>query len=677
MIILVLAFFIAAWRSPAPTITWSYFQEREIIDKPVHQFQTGPFSLQVIADNMVLTEKLAGNEFVFQVWPAYLFLATAVIGLIILISVLSTFSRFWFFIGAGILIFVLSGLQLELLNVLGRENSGSSIFLIILVIGTGVLFQYYFQTATLVKRMLTFSLVITGGMATLLFLARVPNPAYLLAVGFIPYMVGGSVLLALVVAHEIVATIIHLITRGLQGSNVFLHITLLTLIYLTNLIATYLNDQNYLRWDYSLNPIMLLMVSSILAIWGIRRQQEQMKDFLLEGAAGPLAIVGLLIVAAGSSAFFYTTGNDAALETIRDMSLYAHISYGAIFFLYLVSNFGALLKDNYPVGRVLFKPTTMPFFTYRLAGTITLAGFVLYNFYLRPLRDTTGARDAAMGDYYVVTNNLTMAEGFYKKSDYYAFHNHHANFIMANIEGARGNRTKERQYYLNAAERRPTQQAYMNAINTLDKNPINIYAYLKEVKYDFPYSGAANNALGLVYSDLNLLDSAILFFNQAKKDRVTSSTAEINLLATAIKQDIQFDADSVYEALNSEEPGPVANTFALANSEQTYLDKNIKLPADSTLDLFSSTLINNYLINHIDSLDTAFIAHAEKLARIPVNRDFFEEILSSCALAYYQSGLVNRAFKVMQDATVYSDNQGKRNNTMALWSRDLDAPAAA
>jgi hypothetical protein len=419
------------------------------------------------------------------------------------------------------------------------------------------------------------------------------------------------------------------------------------------------------------------MVSSILAIWGIRRQQEQMKDFLLEGAAGPLAIVGLLIVAAGSSAFFYTTGNDAALETIRDMSLYAHISYGAIFFLYLVSNFGALLKDNYPVGRVLFKPTTMPFFTYRLAGTITLAGFVLYKFYLRPLRDTTGARDAAMGDYYVVTNNLTMAEGFYKKSDYYAFHNHHANFIMANIEGARGNRTKERQYYLNAAERRPTQQAYMNAINTLDKNPINIYAYLKEVKYDFPYSGAANNALGLVYSDLNLLDSAILFFNQAKKDRVTSSTAEINLLATAIKQDIQFDADSVYEALNSEEPGPVANTFALANSEQTYLDKNIKLPADSALDLFSSTLINNYLINHIDSLDTAFIAHAEKLARIPVNRDFFEEILSSCALAYYQSGLVNRAFKVMQDATVYSDNQGKRNNTMALWSLDLDAPSAA
>ena len=676
-ILLILALIVSSWRSPSPTITWAYLQEREVVDKPAHQFQTGPFSLQVTASNMILKEHLVGNEFVFQVWPAYLFLAATLLGLIFLTSILSTLSRFWFFIGSGILIFLLSGLQLELLKVLGQENQGASIFLIVLIVGTGVLFQYYFQSAAIMSRILVFSGIFIGAFALLLMLSAVPNPAYLLAVGFIPSAIIGSVLLALVAAHEIIATIIYLVTRGLKGSNGFLHITLLTFIYMTNLVATYLNDQNYLNWDYSLNPILLLALSATLTVWGIRRQQEQMNNFLLDGPTGPLAIAGLLIVASGSSAFFYTTGNDAAIETIRNMSLYAHISYGIIFFLYVVSNFGALLKENYPVSKVLYKPTSMPFFTYRLAGTITLAGFVLYNFWLRPVRDTTGARDAAMGDYFVVTNNLSIAEGYYKKSDYNAFHNHHANYVLGNIESAQGNRFKERQYYLNAAERRPTQQAYMNVINTLDKNPINRYAYLKDVKKDFPNSGAANNALGLVHAALNQLDSAILFFNRARKDNATSATAEINLLATAIKQNIDFNVDSVFQNLSSTKPGPLANTFALANNEGAYLDQSISLPKDSLLDLFTSSLINNYVVNHIDSLDTAFISQVEKLARHPNNKVFFEEALSTCAVAYYKCGMINRAFITMQEAAAFNRDPGKQNNTMALWALEQSAPKVA
>src|SRR5688572_10387739 len=83
LVILIITLIVAAWRSPAPTVTWSYFQEREILDKVVHQFQTGPFSLQVLGDNIVLSERLVGDEFVFQVWPAYLFLAIVMIGLVI------------------------------------------------------------------------------------------------------------------------------------------------------------------------------------------------------------------------------------------------------------------------------------------------------------------------------------------------------------------------------------------------------------------------------------------------------------------------------------------------------------------------------------------------------------------------------------------------------------------
>jgi hypothetical protein len=672
-----IALLIAAWRSPAPSISWQYLQEREVGEKLIHQFQTGPFALQVAADNIVLTEKLLGNEFTFQIWPVYVYLACTLLGLVILVTVLSTLSRFWFFLGSGFLIFLLTSLKLELLYVLGQENQYAALFLIVVIVGSGLMFQHYFQTASFLKRLITFAISIVGSFSLLIVLSEVPNPGYFLAVGFIPATVLACALLAIATAHEIIATIIYLITRGLKGSNGFTHFIVLSTIYIANLVASYLNDQNYLTWEYSLNPIILMMVSAILAVWGIRRQQEQMDGFIFYGPYGPVAILGMSIIAFSSSAFFYTTGNDAAITTIRNISLYAHIGFGSIFVLYVISNFGSLLKDNYPVSKVLYKPNSMPFFTFRLAGSIAVLGFVLYNFWQRPINDTKGARDAAIGDYYIVSDNIPMAEGYYKNSDYYAFHNHHANFVLGNIEEARGNTVKARQYYLNAAERRPTQQAYMNALHTLDQSPLKVYAYIDDIKSDFPKSGVANNALGLVYSKLNQIDSAIYYFNQAKQDDLTEATAEINLLATAIRQSLSLNVDSIYQSLDNKEPGPLANTFALANKEQVYLNHDVTLSQDTTLNLFTSTLLNNFLVNHADSLDTAFISQVEMLARRPSSSDYFETVITACAHAYYKNGQINRAFKLMQEATIYTSAQGRNNNTMALWSLDQMAPTEA
>jgi len=676
IIILSFSLIVAAWRSPAPTITWQYLQELELIEKPVHQFQTGPFSLQTTADNIVLFEKVLGNELVIQAWPYYLYLGFVLMGLILLITVLSTLSRFWFFIGSGLIIFLITSLRLELLYVLGMANQAASIFMMVIIIGFGLLFQYYWQAATFLKRLAVFGGAIIGSFLLLALLSKAQNPFFYIAIGFIPASVIVSVLLAIFTAHEIIVLIISTITRSLKGSNGFAHFLILSLIYLANLVAVYLSDHGWFRWEYSINPIIILMISATLGIWGIRRQEEQLEDVILKEPFGPLAFIGMSIIAFSSCAFFYTTGNDAAVETIRNLSLYAHIGYGGIFVLYVISNFGSFLRNNYPIMKALYKPTAMPFFTFRFAGTVATLGFVFYNFFARPINDTKGARDIAMGDYYIVSGDIGLAEGFYKKSDESAFHNHHANYMLANIEASRGNAIKERLYYLNAAERRPTEQAYMNAVNTLDQSAINLYAYLQNIRKDFPESGAANNALGLVYARLEQLDSALIFFNLAKKDRLTSSTAEINLLATAVKQNLNLNADSIYQSIDGEEFGPLSNVFALANNKNIYLRHNIKL-TDTTLNVFTSSLISNYLLNRLDSLDTAFISVAEKLARRPINSDYFEPVITACAHACYENGQMNRAFKLMQEATVYSNWQGRNNNTMALWALNQNAPGVA
>lgn len=677
MAALILFLIVAIWRSPEPTVTWQFYQEQEAIEKVVHQFQTGPFTLQVHEDNIILLEKLLGNEWRIQSWPTYLFVGLVLIGLAILITILSTLSRFWFFIGSGLIIFLITSLRLELLYVLGQSNQWAAIFLMVTIIGSGLWFQYYYQVATFSQRLLLYLAIIFGSFGLLALLAEAPEPVFYLAVGFIPSTVLLSCVFAIFIAHEIIATIIYLITRGIKGSNGFAHFAILSSIYLLNLVAMYLNDEGYIEWEYTINPILLMAFSAVLSVWGIRRQQEQMDTFILDGPMGPLAIVGLSIIAFSSSVFFFTTGNDAAIETIKNISLYSHIGYGFIFMLYTVANFGQLLRENYPVSKILYKPKTMPFFTFRFAGSIVLLGFILYNFWRRPISDTIGAREAAMGDYYLTIGNMNLAKGFYEKSETNAFHNHHANYILANLEGRNGSSVEERFYYLNAAERRPTVQAYMNAINTLDQSAINIYTYLKKVQKDFPKSGAVNNAFGLVYARLGQLDSAMYFFSLAKGDRLTASTAEINLVATATKQNLGLNVDSIFQSIDDTKPGQASNAFAFANRKNIFLDQDINLDNDTTLNLFRASLINNYFINQKDSLDTLLISKAEKLGRLPSNSFYLESVLTACAYASYQSGQINRAFKLMQEATASSSDQGRKNNTMALWALDQMAPMVA
>lgn len=673
LIVLSILLIISIARNPAPTVTWETIQEREVSEKIVHEFQTGPFALQVPAENTIIFEKWMGSDFAFQEWPVYAYFVCMALGLTLLLTVMSCLSRFWFFIGSGMIIFFITGLRLELLMITGIENKIPTITLMIVIVGVGLVLQYFFKTLDFGWRLLIYSIAVFGSFGLLAAFAQIPNPVYFIAVSFIPASIVGSVFLVMFTAHEILALLILLLSRGLKGTNGFGHFIFLSVIYLANLVVIYFNHRGWFDWDFSVNPIILLTVSAALGIWGITRQQAQMDDFMLPGPLGPFAIMSLAIVALGASTFFYTSGNDAAIETITSMSLYAHIGFGSIFVLYIISNFGAFLRENRPVAQVLYKPKVMPFFTFRFAGTIAMLAFIFYNFWLLPINDTKGARDAGMGDYYILSGDINMAEGYYKQSDRTAYHNHKANFILANIEALRYNHTKERQYYLNAAERRPTLQAYMNAVNTLDQNPIKLYAYLNQVEKDFPKSGVVSNALGLVYSKFEQTDSAIYFFNKATKDNLTESTAKINLLGTATRNGMNLNLDSLV-ALVDDEPGPLANAYALANKNGVVIKHTLNTISDTTLNLYTASLLSNYLINHRDSLDTAFISIAEKVARKPSNSAYFESVMTACAHAAYKNGLVNRAFQLLQEASVYSDNQGRNNNTMALWALDQSAP---
>jgi dihydrofolate reductase len=677
LLVLCVALFIAMWRSPAPTVTWQYWQERETQAITTHQFQTGPFLLQTKADNAILFERLNGSDFAIPDWPVYAYLLVMVLAFAMMLAVVSSLSRFWFMLGYGFIIFFIANLQLEVLAVLGQSNLYPAASLIVLLVVVGLIFQYYWSAASFALRWFIFLMVLGSSIAALAAMATIPAPLYFIAVNFIPATVVACVFLVLFTAHEWVALIVLLVSKFSKGTNGFTHFAVLSGIYLANLIAMYLSRLDMFAWEFSIHPVILMASTAVLAVWGVMRQQAQMEGFILPGPLAPLGVLSLAIVAMGGTAFFYTAGHDAAIETISNFSLYAHIGFGLVFALYVIANFAEPLKQNMAVMQVLFRPKFMQFFTFRLAGTIAVLGFVVVVSWRRPIFDTKGARDAAIGDYYALTGNITLAKGFYEKSDQYAFHNHHANYVLANIHRLLQEPSKERMRYSNAAERRPTMQAQINALEAMHDVPLQWYTYVKALEAKYPQNGIVQNELGFALRKLKQPDSAFLIFDGASRDKFMHRTAQLNKLGMATAAGFMFKADSMAATVAADDYNALTNAYALANKTRVVLSRKPKPLPDTVLNVFGANYLANALLNQAQSPDTSFITHAVSLAHKPVNNAYAEEVLVAAAHAAYASGQINQAFQWLQEASVGSDHQGRHNNTMALWALDQQMPAVA
>jgi hypothetical protein len=138
-----------------------------------------------------------------------------------------------------------------------------------------------------------------------------------------------------------------------------------------------------------------------------------------------------------------------------------------------------------------------------------------------------------------------------------------------------------------------------------------------------------------------------------------------------------INADSVYQLLDIEAPRVKSNAFAIANHQGKQMDQLVELPNDSTLNLFTASLLGNYITNHLIQTDTTFLSRCIALTRDPRNKNYVETILLPSAMVCYAQGQVNRAFQLLQEVILRGSNAGANNETLALWALDQGKPDVA
>ena len=678
-----LCFLLFLWFSrfegPSGVIKWNKLQEQKTIETTVHSFQLGPFNISIPGDSYVILEYFHGSEVTPNAFASYAFLAGLIFGVTILLTAITTLDKFWYLGGMAFFILFMVTLRLEVLGIFGMYNRIPDGIALALFVITSFYFNRINHGISFVARWLTFIVIWIFIAVVIGAFSQVNYPFYHLTLTGYTAGIVISILFIIIVSHEVLAGFIYIV--GQSNAHSLRHFFLITVFYMGNLIITCFHELGYIEWKFVyIDPYLLLTVSSVLGLWGLRQRESQYEGIFRFAPVGALGFVAMAIICYATIGQLLGNWNDPSLKIMRDAIIFSHTAFGVIFLVYIFSNFILLLARNLPVYKVLYNPTRMPYFTFQFAGLIAMLAFIFYSNWRTYLFNGMASFYNTTGDLYTLLENEVYAESFYEQGARQGFQNNRSNYALGVLKSQRFNFESAHEHYALANDKRPTVYSLVNQGNLYvwENDMVEAINAYRDGYRQIPDSPELENNLGFAYARMHQLDSAIVFLNRAREAKLTRVSAETNFFALAALELIPIKTDSILGVFGTSETPVIANALALSTLQGQELKTTVLPLKEKHLNLYSATLLNNYAIKYATKLDTAFLSEAYAIASDSMNGDFSEALKSSLAFGYYHQGNISRALQILAELVYVSqDYKGKFNYIMGLWALEQGNPELA
>lgn len=400
---------------------YSYFFEWQItaymqeVLYPIFSNHSDFLESTVNTEISLLLQKVSGGYSLLPIWLIYTFLILVYLSISGALTIVSYISRFWFIIAMGLFILLLTGAGIGRLGILGLGTEMAVGLMSLLFIGPAYYFNSINIGVSMRFRFLSFiGLMLLAGVI-ISFGSSLTNPILQLAYfSYWPAIII-TVVFILLVGHEVVYAMLSITTQaaGVKSSSNAVHFIVFSSVYLLSLVLLYLKSIRYIDWDmYYLDPILLLSVSTVLGVWGLKGREVLYRNTLPFQPYALLLYCTLAVVCYTSILLFKFSGNDSSLEVIENAIIYGHIAFGGMFFIYIIANFVTLLLKNLPVYKVAFKEDNFPYATSRLAGLIGVAAFFFASNYA-PLSQSVSGYFNGLGDMNLTLGRPEVAKTYY------------------------------------------------------------------------------------------------------------------------------------------------------------------------------------------------------------------------------------------------------------------------
>jgi hypothetical protein len=670
-------------KGPSSVINWEVHYAQHTTVAEVAAFESGGFQFIVPADVYLTYGYYQGSAVKPPVTAANIFALLFILTVVTLLTLITTLPRFWFLTGTALFIVLFVSLRLEVLYLFSIPGRTIPIIILLGFVLLAFLFNVLRPDFSFIKRWLAFGCYTAVIAVMVMFFSGVAYPGYHLAVtAYWPALLLTLVFVTLI-AHEIPAAFVYLSSQAGAHAKNALHFAIPALLYLVFLFLLYFDEARI----YALNlpkfwVYLLLLLSAILGIWGTQQREHLYQNIF------PFSPTGALLYITFAATAFFTIGyllnayNDAAIQVVREWVLFCFIGYGIIFFTYVVSNFMVMMAQNLPAYKVLYKPTRMPYVTFRLAGFIATLAFVFYMNWKEYVYHAMAGYYNNLADLHQQLGKQAFAEAFYQQVKSYAFQNNRANYQLGVLQARHYNQQEAAHLFELANARRPTPYSYVNAGNLYARTGTWFEA-IRQYRRGFEKFKDPRLALnlGYAYAQVHKTDSAVYFIEQARKYPQAKALAESNFLALLGQEYIPLNVDSVAATLA---PSDVlkANTLALAAQRRQYAASAVPdtsiLFSNRVMDIPEATLLHNYLISSLGRTDTILLRRAITAATDSVNENFSEALKAALAYAQYYRLNVSAALALLSEVSFTSiTHEGRYQHLLGLWLTEQGAAEQA
>ncbi len=632
-------------------IDWIVTSNTEIQKVAVDAFTSGLFNFSIPADNHLIWETFGATSMQVNLSYLYLILATLLVGMPMIHAAISYFPRIPFLIANVILIFLITFIHLEQTMPFGSPDRLPVYIFIGLLLGLGYLFQAFLQETKAILRFLTFLVVYVMMGAAIYYTSTIDWPYLMIA----PYAFNAAVILTVLfiaaTAQEVIYFILML--SGRTASSIRMnngkHFLILSTLYLINLLLLYLRNAGHIRVDLSVaNEFTLLVFSTLIAFYTIREKKVLFGSigfnpwgYYLLGALG---IIGFGLIASQAAMV-----NDPVMDSMEDIISYTHLAFGTMFFFYVIMNFLNPLFQNLQVYRIVYKEVNFPFLTSILGGMVGVAAF----FFLAnktPYFEVRAGYFNLHGDINFVKGDLGLARRYYEQGGLYGGNNHKSYYQLATISAIEKDKADFETFMKRSFMKNPSEYAFIRLSDFYKQEGdfFNALFVLREGLQKFPKSSALRNNIAVMYTNLNILDSALIYLDNDLFDSRWENMSVSNSWYVYTKSNLSFEKDSIETLLaETNNPSVQSNYLAYANSRglQLTLD-NFSVFEDSLLTNSKLSVLNNLAVNNTKIPQNIFDIIINR-SNVVENATYATVLDYDAVVASYHKGDFNTALRIL------------------------------
>jgi hypothetical protein len=647
-----LIYFLSAYLHGAShVITWQLESDIKSVKTIFDTYQVGLYEFPIEVENYLILQNFVPSQLMIKEWPAIPMLALFALSMVTLITIVTTLKRVWYVIAMALLALALVGLKFEFLQIFGRYDKTGLFTAFFLYFSISYYFQFFRRSSSFVSRWVTFLIATLMFGVFIFWFSAVPNKfLHLVNYGlYVPLTL--SVIFIFMVGHETVAAFLYVTTRGgfkSKRSNL-IHFLIISLIYLINVVIVYLRNTKAVDLGiYTINSYWLLVIATVLGIWGYKRREPTYLKMYPFKVSGAFLYISLATITFASITYLLQNGNDSLLETMEDAIVFSQIGHGSMFIIYVIANFYTLLYKNIQVSKIVYKPPRMPFFISRFAGLIVIMGLFLRG-NLIPFYQSIAGYNTGIGDIYYNNGEHLSAQAYYNIANDYSATSHRANYALASIAEQNNKPSDALMHLLQSVIKNPTPFAYAKIARQYELRDrfFDALFTLRDANREFPKSGPLMNNLGLLYSKTEITDSTFYFLENAKELSISNQVSNSNSIAIASHREMPLTEEILSELLAESTHLPTINNQMILAKQyaQDYVG-TVEVNFEADMDEQTEQLIYNYnkLLIGPTSEDTTHWRNKYIYYDHTGDPWMGEQLETAFAFSAFSNGAVTRAF---------------------------------